>query len=174
VRDRATFLEPDPSPASWDHAHAWIDEQLLDGDTVLLYYGGYKQGHKANRFRERQIGLVKMPLDRYIARQAVEGRTARLLTVPLAVNCRPSGVRVNADASRGVLRVQVRDALTGRVLPGLAFTECRAVRSDGIRIPLIWGNEDKTRELLSGLAQRNIRLEFEWSGGALYTFEIFQ
>ena len=71
VRDREVFFGPDPQPGAWDHAHAWIDEQLPVGDEVYLYYGGYKWGHKHNRFAERQIGLVKMPRDRYVrARRA--------------------------------------------------------------------------------------------------------
>ncbi len=32
--------------------------QVIVEEQVYLYYGGYKQGHKMNRFEERQIGLV--------------------------------------------------------------------------------------------------------------------
>ena len=171
VRDQSPFFEPDPDPSAWDHAHAWIDEQLPNGDLVYLYYGGYKQGHKANRFSERQIGLVKMPPDRYVARQAKAGRTARLLTVPLAVNCRPSTVMVNADASSGTLRAQIRSAQTGRVIPGLSFADCRPVRSNGIRTHLIWSSEEKTRQMLADLSGKSIQLEFEMVGAALFSFE---
>ncbi|HNR31377.1 MAG TPA: hypothetical protein PKI11_10855, partial [Candidatus Hydrogenedentes bacterium] len=58
TRDTAPFFAPDPAPGAWDHAHAWIDDQVIVGDKVHLYYGGYARGHKVNRFEERQIGLV--------------------------------------------------------------------------------------------------------------------
>ena len=70
VRDREVFFGPDPQPGAWDHAHAWIDEQLPVEDEVYLYYGGYKFGHKMDRWEGRQIGLVKMQRDRYVSRDA--------------------------------------------------------------------------------------------------------
>ena len=70
TRDREKFFDRHPQHGAWDHAHAWIDEQVPVGDEVYLYYGGYKSGHKVNRFEERQIGLVKMKRDRYVAREA--------------------------------------------------------------------------------------------------------
>src|SRR5687768_10203291 len=69
-RDREPFFDRDPSPGTWDHAMAWIDCQLPVGDEVYLYYGGYARGHKVERFAERQIGLARMPRDRYVARVA--------------------------------------------------------------------------------------------------------
>lgn len=41
------------------------DGQVLHGEEVLLYYGGYKLGHKGERFTTRQIGLARMKRDRY-------------------------------------------------------------------------------------------------------------
>ena len=44
MRDPEPFFQPDPQQGAWDHAHAWIDEQLPVGDEVYLYYGGYARG----------------------------------------------------------------------------------------------------------------------------------
>ena len=128
TRDRAPFFEGDPEPNAWDHAHAWIDEQLIVGDEVFLYYGGYKQGHKMNRFSERQIGLVKMPLDRYVAREALPGKPGTLTTVPMKVGPRPIRLVVNADASAGELRIEIEDVQRGDVVPGLSFDDCQPIR----------------------------------------------
>ncbi|MBN1846062.1 MAG: hypothetical protein JW810_10295 [Sedimentisphaerales bacterium] len=168
-RDPEVFFDRNPEPQTWDRAHAWIDEQLIVGDQVYLYYAGYRQGHKMNRFRERQIGLVKMPLDRYVARRALAGKTARLLTIPLAVR-RPRGLVVNADASGGTIRVQVRDA-QDTVVAGLGFDDGAEIRADGIRLPVVWKNPQETQRKLAPLEAKVIKLEFELTDAALFAFE---
>ncbi len=165
VRDRAKFFEPDDDPRAWDHAHAWIDEQLIVGEKVYLYYGGYKQGHKVNRFEERQIGLVTMPLDRYVARRASGAEPGTLRTVPFVLSKSSGKLSVNADASRGALLVQVRDAETGEILPGLRFADCRPLTRDGLRVPVRWRKAG-----LSGLAGRRVQLEFELTDASLFAF----
>lgn len=163
VRDRAKYFEPDDDPAAWDHAHAWIDEQLIVGDQVYLYYGGYKQGHKMNRFEERQIGLVRIPLDRYVARRA--DATGLLSTVPILLDAGAKALTINADASRGRVRVQVRGAQTKEVLPGFGFEACTPIASDGLRQSVQWSGAD-----FASLAGKTVSLEFELQGADLYAF----
>src|SRR5206468_12188895 len=69
-RDRQPFFDRNQEKESWDHAMAWMDYQLPVGDEVYIYYGGYAHGHKVERFKERQIGMVRMKRDRYAAREA--------------------------------------------------------------------------------------------------------
>ena len=171
-RESEVFFNRNPKPQTWDRAHAWIDEQLVVGKEVYLYYAGYKQGHKANRFRERQIGLVKMPLDRYVARQSPPGKTGRLLTIPLFVKA-IRGLVVNADASKGTLRVQVRDA-QGNVIEGLRFSDCANVTGDSTRLPVLWTNEKETEKKFAELRGRQIRLEFELRDVSLFAFEFLE
>jgi hypothetical protein len=165
VRDRAKLFEPDDDPQAWDHAHAWIDEQVVVGDEVYLYYGGYKQGHKMNRFDERQIGLVKMRLDRYVARRASGPEPGTLKTVPIKLG-RPVGtLQVNARAAGGRLRVQVSDAASGQALAGLSFADCQLIETDSLRQPVCW------RGSLAEAAGRAVCLEFELTGADLFAFE---
>jgi len=171
-RDPEVFFDRNPKPQTWDRAHAWIDEQLIVGEEVYLYYGGYKQGHKVNRFRERQIGLVKMPLDRYVARKPLPGRTGRLLTIPLLVKA-TRGLVVNADASKGTLRVQVCDA-QDNVIEGLRFSDCAKITSDGTRLPVLWPDEKETKRKLAELKGRQIKLEFELRDVSLFAFEFLE
>ena len=169
IRDRGKFFEPDDKPKTWDHSHAWIDEQLIVGDEVYLYYAGYKQGHKVNRFEERQIGLVKMPLDRYVARQARGTEAGVIKTVPMRIG-QPAGIiKINADASGGQLRVQICDSASGEAIKGLSFNECVPINSNGLRQPVHWNGGD-----LSGLAGKDIRVEFEMSNASLFAFEFVQ
>ena len=168
VRDREVFLDRGPTD-SWDRSHAWIDEQLIVGDEVYLYYGGYRSGHKANRFEERQIGLVKMPLDRYVARTSEPDGQAVLTTVPLRVNGRFGRLLVNADCSAGPVAVAVLEG--DRPVPGLGLEECRPVRGDGLRLPVVWGDAGRTARALSGLEGRVVRLEFRIRQAHLFAFE---
>ena len=166
VRDRAAFFEPDDDPAAWDHAHAWVDEQLVVDDQVYLYYGGYKQGHKMNRFEERQIGLVRMPLDRYVARRSNGDAPGLLTTVPIRLDATRGVLCVNADASGGSLRVQARAADSGEVLPGFGFPDCMPVTGDGLRQEVHWRDA-----ALSGVGGRSVRLEFELRQASLFAVE---
>jgi hypothetical protein len=176
VRDQNVFFDRDhnTSPVPWDHAHAWVDDQLIVGDEVYLYYGGYKQGHKVNRFEERQIGLVKMPLDRYVARKAEVGTSGTLLTVPLVMDDQPGRLVVNADASGGALRVQMRDGDSNDVISGLSFADCTSITSDGLAMEVRWGSEAETLQKLADLVDGTVRLEFELTDASLYAFSFVE
>ena len=65
-----TFLDRNPQPGTWDRAMTWVGSTLAVGDELYLYYAGYRWGHKLNRSQDRQIGLVKLRRDRYVARHA--------------------------------------------------------------------------------------------------------
>jgi hypothetical protein len=165
VRERAKFFEPDDDPRAWDHAHAWIDEQVVVGDEVYLYYGGYKQGHKMNRFDERQIGLVKMRLDRYVARRANGPEPGVLKTVPLKLGQPVGTLQVNTRATGGRLRVQVSDPQSGQAISGLSFADCEPIETDSLRQPVRW------RGNLAEAAGRTVCLEFELIRADLFAFE---
>lgn len=162
VRDREKFLDRSPQPGAWDHAHAWIDEQVPVGDEVYLYYAGYRRGHKVNRFEERQIGLVKMKRDRYVAREAgMSGGSFRTPVVTLSAKT----MLLNADAGSGEVQAQVL-AADGRPIPGFTRTDCEPIRGDVLAAPVRWGQP------LSTLADRPVRLEFFLKNARLYALEL--
>ena len=170
VRDREVFLDRGPT-GSWDRSHAWIDEQLIVGDEVYLYYGGYRSGHKANRFEERQIGLVRMRLDRYVARMPEPGREAVLVTTPLRINGRFRQLRVNAASGpAGFIRVGVLE--NERPLAGLELESCRPVAGDGLRLAVVWKDADHTAQRLAGLKGRVVQLEFRIREARLFAFDV--
>ena len=156
VRDRETFLGPDPKPGAWDHAHAWIDEQVPVGDEVFLYYGGYKWGHKQNRFEERQIGLVKMLRDRYVAREAGP-RAGSLRTPPVVLA--GSALTVNARID-GQLKVRLVDH-QGRSLPDFDWVNLTGDKLD---------HAVAFRGKVASLSGRPVRLEFQLRNAQLFGF----
>jgi len=161
VRDREAFFDRNPEQGTWDHAHAWIDEQVPVGEEVYLYYGGYARGHKVNRFEERQIGLVKMLRDRYVSREA--GETPGTLLTPL-VKLEATGLTLNANVE-GEVRVRLVDA-EGHPCPGFDWQEGRPIRGDSLAHPVRWERS------LSELAGKPVRLEFSLWKAELYGFEL--
>ena len=160
MRDPEPFFQPDPQQGAWDHAHAWIDEQLPVGDEVYLYYGGYARGHKVNRFEERQIGLVRMKQDRYVARTA-SGDIGELVTPPLLLNART--LLVNANAEGGRLRVELRDE-NGAPIQGFTRDDSTIIAGDKVDHPITWGKP------VSALRDRPVRLAFLLENASLFAF----
>lgn len=168
VRDREVFLDRGPT-GSWDRSHAWIDEQVIVGDQVYLYYSGYRSGHKANRFEERQIGLVRMPLDRYVARTPAASGEATLVTTPLRINERFKRLLLNAAGPSGSIRVAVIE--DARPIAGLDLESCRPVSGDGLRLPVLWRDTVFTEQKLADLQGKTVRLEFRIRQASLFAFE---
>jgi hypothetical protein len=160
TRDREKFLDRSADKNAWDHSHAWIDEQLLVGTNVFLYYAGYRRGHKVNRFEERQIGLITMPRDRYVAREA-GAEVGILRTPPLLL--RGTKLTVNTDASHGELKVQICDT-DGKPINGFTEKDFRAVKTNTVDEPLRW------KEPLSELNGKTVRLEFLLTNSQLFAF----
>lgn len=161
-RDQEHFFDPDPKKGAWDHAHAWIDDELLVGDNVYLYYGGYARGHKVNRFEERQIGLVKIKRDRYAGWQA--GDQPGTIVTPVVV-LDGTGIELNVNAAVGTVRAQVLDEAK-RSLPGFAFADCSPVTGDALAAPLTW------KQPLASLKGKPARLEFSLKNACLFALEV--
>lgn len=162
TRDREPFVDRDPRRGAWDHAHAWVDEQVPVGEEVFLYYGGYARGHKVNRFEERQIGLLRMKRDRYVAREAgAEGGSFR--TPPVVLE--GGKLTMNADASGGEIRVQVLDS-DGRPLDGFTFADGEPFSGDDLDAPLRWKHE------AARLRGQPVRLEFQMRNARLFAIGV--
>jgi hypothetical protein len=163
TRDTAHFFDPDPKKGAWDHAHAWIDEQVLVGDKVYLYYGGYARGHKVNRFEERQIGLVTIPRDRY-AGWAAQGATGRIVTAPLLIE--GAALTLNVDTRGGYVKTQILDA-DEKPIDGFRFADAAPIKNNAVAQLLTWAHP------LGELAGRQLRLEFEIKDATVYAIESF-
>jgi hypothetical protein len=161
TRDREPLLDRNPTPGTWDHAMTWGDEQLVVGDETWIYYGGYARGHKIERFTERQIGLARMPRDRYVAREA--GETRGTLRTPLVV---PNATYMTVNARvDGELRARLLDP-SGRPLSGFGWDDCQPIRGDSVAHPVAWKGR------LASIAGRPVVIEFALRKAALYGFEL--
>jgi hypothetical protein len=140
---------------------AWGSSAIQIGDELFIYYGGYARGHKVEPAKERQIGLAKLPGDRYVSRDAgTNGGT--LLTPPFA----PNGRRliVNADI-RGQMRVRLLRA-NGKPVPGYDWDDCTPVKGDSLSHEASWrGAREK-------LPTSVVSLEFKLVNAELYGFDM--
>jgi len=162
-RETEPFLDRNPHPGTWDRAMAWVDDQVVVGDWTYFYYGGYRWGHKAERFTERQIGFAQMPRDRYVGFTA-GGTPGRLLTRTAAL--RSSGMTVNARVHPGIgeLRVRLLDE-TGRPYSGFDWEDCLPIKGDRVDHPVSWKGEAR---ILEG---KPLRLEFRLKQATIYSFD---
>ncbi len=172
IRDREVFFDRNAVPQTWDRSHSWIDEQLIVNNEIYLYYAGYKQGHKAKRFEERQIGLVKMPLDRYVARTTLNNTTGTLLTIPIQLDNQPRKLLINVDAVGGKIRIQFRNAKNNSVIKGLSFDDCLPITTDALQIQPVWKSKEHTAKKLASLAGKAVKIEFELTDTSLYSFDL--
>jgi len=162
-RDREPFFDRNHEEGTWDHAMAWCDYQLPVGEEIYIYYGGYARGHKVERFTERQIGLVRMKRDRYVAREA-EGEgfvRTRLITIA------GDAIGLNVDASRGEARVQILNE-GGKPIRGFRFSDCAPVRTNSLEAPIKW------RRSLAELKSKPVRLEVYLRSAKLFGFQVEQ
>ena len=158
TRYREPFLDRNPEPGTFDHAHAWFGDCVTVGDQEYIYYGGYDQGHKVG---SRQIGLGFLRKDGFVSRDA--GTTPGHLRTHL-LTLSGSGITVNAEVEDD-LRVRVLDA-GGKPLPGFDWDDCQPIRGDSVRHAVEWSGN------LADLKETPIRLEFALQKAKLYAFDL--
>jgi hypothetical protein len=163
-RDRHTdkFFGPDATVGAWDHAMSWIGSSVVVGEELYLYYAGYRWGHKYHHSVDRQIGLVKMPQDRFVAREA-GSRPGTLSTRPVVLE--GEALLLNVAAKEGEVRVQLTTP-GGEAIPGFRFQDCRAITVDALAAVVQWS---KGLEALRG---QPVRLEFSMRDARLFAFEL--
>ena len=157
-RDHEPFIPRNRVPGTFDYAMSWGDAQIITEKETLIYYGGYKRGHKVNRTKERQLGLARMPRDRYVSRLAGPN-VGRLLTKPLVLKAR--SLTVNANV-RGEGRVRLLDSKR-KPLDGFGWIE---FKGDSIEHTIQWNSG------LASVSGTVVHLEFQLRDSQLFGFDL--
>jgi hypothetical protein len=159
-RDHEVFIPHNPIPGTWDHANAWGADQLVVGNETYIYYAGYARGHKVDRFNERQIGLARMPRDRFVAREA-DLNMGRLLTKPLRLN--GTHLTVNAYVE-GEMRVRLLD-MKGQTMKGFDWVN---ISGNAVDHPVPWEQD------LISLGKQSVQIEFQLQDAQLFSFDLHE
>jgi hypothetical protein len=157
---RPKLIERGPE-GSWDDGMVFGGYQWVEvGDEWWLYYAGWDGPHQS-RTRKAGIGLVKVRKEGLVS---VHGPAGGGVIVTRQVRWPGGELLVNADASKGELKVRVTDGRR-KVLPGFDYDDCVPFRGDGVAKEVTW-KEKK----IGSLAGRVVRLEFFLKNADLYTF----
>lgn len=159
IRYPDVFFDRNHQPGTWDHAMAWMAAPVYVDDEMLFYYGGYSTGHKVG---DRQIGLAKLPRDRYVSLDAKE-EAVGILRTPLVI-LDGQKMKVNVNAVGGEVRVQVSDKNLHPLL-GFSYSDCEPIAMDSLSHQVVWKGVD----LPMGVPRH---LEFRMHNAELYGFEI--
>lgn len=173
---------PRGAPGAFDsHMIFYHALPIAVGDEWWIYYVGFNEGHAArNGYTEEQrarywagvaagerhlpsIGLGRVRREGF-ASLAAGAAGATLVTRP--VRAAGAALLVNAAVRPGgELRVEVQDG-AGNPLHGFGAADCTAIRGDGVRLPVRWG--DRAGD--PSWARRDIKLRFSLRDAELFGF----
>jgi hypothetical protein len=146
---------------SWDDtmnfgSPSWVEV----GDEWWFYYSGWDGPH-GTPIRTGAIGLAKLRKEGFVSLRGPQGGgvvcTRRLIW--------PGGeLRVNADATKGELKVRLSDAKR-KPLPGFDYDDCVPFVGDKVRHAVEWRGSS-----IEDLKGREIRIEFYLQKADLFTF----
>lgn len=118
-------------------------------DEIRFYYGAYSGGATSvdDRGHLSGVGFATIPRDRFAGVQPVARSDQATVNVPLEhvgqVTTKPvdltgvEGIRLNADAAGGTVRVEILDP-SGRRVRGFGREDAVTVRGDGLRHVVAW------------------------------------
>lgn len=134
---------------------------ITTDDETWLYYTGVNTKH-GGTMPPKRMSLGRAVWRRHGFASLDATGKGRLETKP--VRLATPALEINADASRGVLRVGVTEA-DGTPIKGLSIAECEPLQADATRHALRWTSGAKPP------ADRPVRLTIELERGRLYSIE---
>ena len=172
--ERKPFI-PLGRPGEWDAGMvtAFL-HPIVRGDEIWLYYGGSSFSHMGQILWDRRrdfpgqqgLGLAKLRLDGFVSLDAQDGEGG-LVTRPMVFEGR--SLALNADASTGIVKVELLDA-SGQPVSPFTEDECDVNSFNSVDQKVTWdGNGD-----LSEWSGRPVRLRFHMRRARLYAFTFKQ
>lgn len=156
--DRSPFIPHSPlsNAACWDYGMNQVCRPVVQGDELRFYYTGTRFTHLKRELIEK-AGLRASPDEPmggvFLARLRMDGfaslRAGDETGVVLTRSVEVAGktLCVNADAAAGDLRVELRDAATGRAIPGYGM-------GDFVRDRYLYSEDGIERKMRMGTGAR--------------------
>ncbi len=132
MREPFIPLSPIDDPAIYDNGAIHACAPVRRGDELWFYYYGSRFSHVSLALLQEAglvvdqtmpsgaVFLAKLRLDGF-ASWGAGGEMGAILTRPVTVD--GNELRINAHAPHGEVRVELRDAESGRAIPGFSFGE---------------------------------------------------
>jgi hypothetical protein len=154
---------------SFDMAMVMATSEIIThNDEHWIYYMGCDTRHHGGRSindKGGQIGLAKLPLDRFIS-QSAKDKLGTITTKPFKLE--GDTLQVNVDAGKGRFHVEILDA-DGKPIPGFTVNEFNYYGSvEELRLKPQWKNNKD----LSTLKGKTISWKFYLYNAKLYAFQI--
>jgi len=140
----------------------WLYYNAFDGDHLVWNRDGTT--YYPDRTRIGRTALATLRWDGFLSLDAQE-TPGTFLTRPLL--CGDGKIEVNADASRGWLKVEVADE-KGQPIPGFTLAECIPTTGNGTALPVAW----QSKQSLAEIARRPVRLRIQCCQASLYAFRV--
>ena len=157
--ERPKMLSVGPEGA-WDHGMVLVYPGWVEvGDEWWIYYRGDDRDHRDSP-RNTAVGLLKLRKEGFVSMRGPSGGgvvvTRRIIW--------PGGdLFINAEATRGELKVRVSDAKRTPIA-GLDYADCQSFTGDSVAHKVMWPGKS-----LAEQKGRELRFEFMLKNADLYT-----
>ena len=163
------------SPGTWDEKRIYLDDAVVVGDQIRLYYRGSNIPHRGigdlmGTERNGQtligdaLGMATLRLDGFASISAQE-EEGSLTTNPFHFEGGDE-LRINANAARGALEVEVL-TIYGEPMAGFSRADCATISMDGLDHVVAWKGGQKL-----GTLSQPVRLRFYLRDARLFSFRV--
>lgn len=155
---------------SWDDLTMWPSAPVVLDNEIRVYYSGWNLRHhlgdlawsgkvRDGLWRASCIGFVSLRLDGWVAAHAVGHRSGTLVTRSMTFE--GSALEVNADASRGQIKVELLDA-AGNPISGFSGPDAVLLTQDSLHQKVAFSKP---------LPHGPVRIKFTLQDAELYAFQ---
>ncbi len=140
-----------------------VSRPIVKGDELWFYYSGVDVRYPANGAFQAAIHLARLRRDGFVSFWADEkGGFVETGTLKFG----GTQLWVNADASRGEIRVEVRNPRGRKALDGWARLDSIPVTTDQLKVRMEWEGKDS----LESLSGQRVRFRFHLKNAHVYSF----
>lgn len=153
---------------SWDYGMACQSDIVEDGEQTRFYYTGNQVGNLGGNYA---IGMAYIPRDRYgyvmirgFRDHLPRPRSAQINLKPVTLPDKPQlTVNLSHLSSQAKVVMQISDE-AGEAIKGFAFSDCKPIRTEGLRQPVRFG-ANRSHAILKGRkVHLSLRIEHDQCG----------
>ena len=148
-------LIPRGERGAFDYGGVYCGYPVVSEDRIHFLYTGHSTPH-GEKTSTPQLGLATLRLDGFVSVEAEGFMEGSLTTRPH--HWKASELRVNTQAARGALRVQLQDE-TKTPLTGYTFADCDPVSEDTLDKRVTWQGKGD----LSALHDQMVAVKFKFT-----------